>query len=216
LRTAVGQRREPVPTTVQAAGRLWVGESKTEAGVRHVDLLPGLRDELTAYKAGCSRTEPGDYVFATSAGRRHGIDNIRNRVFDRAVERANKCLVKADKTPLPDGLTPHKLRHTFASLLVALGEDPGYVMDQIGHTNPNFTLRVYRHGMRRDDGEKERLRALVEGVDWAPMGTNGDSDGRGSETEAGSGSEKPRDSGAFAEADDGTRTHDLLHGKQTL
>jgi Phage integrase family len=146
----------------------------------------------------------------------HGIDNIRNRVFDRAVERANKRLTEADKTPLPDGLTPHKLRHTFASLLVALGEDPGYVMDQIGHTNPNFTLRVYRHGMRRDEGEKERLRALVEGVDWAPMGTKGDSEGRGSEAEAGSGSEKPRDSGAFAEADDGTRTHDLLHGKQTL
>ena len=59
------------------------------------------------------------------------------------------------------------------SLLVALGEDPGYVMDQIGHTNPNFTLRVYRHGMPRDEGEKERLRALVEGVDWAPMGTSG-------------------------------------------
>jgi integrase len=52
-----------------------------------------------------------------------------------------------------------KLRHTFASLLVALGEDPGYVVDQIGHTNPNFTLRVYRHGMRRDEGEKELGRA---------------------------------------------------------
>jgi hypothetical protein len=28
--------------------------------------------------------------------------------------------------------------------------------------------------------------------------------------------EKPRRSGAFDGADDGTRTHDLLHGKQTL
>ena len=25
--------------------------------------------------------------------------------------------------PLPEGLTPHKLRHTFASILVALGTD---------------------------------------------------------------------------------------------
>jgi integrase len=47
-------------------------------------------------------------------------------------------------------LTPHKLRHTFASLLVALGTDPGVVMDELGQTDPGFTLRVYRHSMRRD------------------------------------------------------------------
>jgi integrase len=57
--------------------------------------------------------------------------------------------------------TPHKLRHTFASILVALGVDPGSVMDQLGHTDPGFTLRVYRHGMRRDTAAKERVRVLV-------------------------------------------------------
>ncbi len=64
------------------------------------------------------------------------------------------------------GLTPHKLRHTFASILVALGVDPGGVMDQLGHTDPGFTLRVYRHGMRRDRAAKERLRVLVVGANW--------------------------------------------------
>jgi hypothetical protein len=34
-------------------------------------------------------------------------------------------------------------------------------MDQLGHTDPGFTLRVYRHGMRRDTGDRDRLRALV-------------------------------------------------------
>ena len=63
--------------------------------------------------------------------------------------------------PLPESLTPHKLRHTFASLLVALGVDPGAVMDQLGHTDPTFTLRVYRHGMRRDEGSKAKLATLV-------------------------------------------------------
>jgi len=43
------------------------------------------------------------------------------------------------------------LRHTFASLLVALGTDPGAVMDQLGHEDAAFTLRVNRHGMRRDE-----------------------------------------------------------------
>ncbi len=48
------------------------------------------------------------------------------------------------------------------------------MMDQLGHTNPNFTLRVYRHAMRRDDGENDGLRRLVAGTDWAEMGTNDD------------------------------------------
>jgi integrase len=87
--------------------------------------------------------------------------NVRNRILAKAVARANERLGKAEATPLPDKLTPHKLRHTFASVLVALGVDPGAVMDQLGHTDPAFTLRVYRHGMRRDPESKARLRELV-------------------------------------------------------
>lgn len=87
--------------------------------------------------------------------------NIRSRVLAKAVERANERLAKSEATPLPENLTPHKLRHTYASVLVALGVDPGAVMDQLGHTDPTFTLRVYRHGMRRDPDAKARLQALV-------------------------------------------------------
>jgi integrase len=65
--------------------------------------------------------------------------------------------------PLPLGITPHKLRHTFASILVAIGKDPTSVMQQLGHTDPAFTLRVYSHMMRRSDEEREELKALVEG-----------------------------------------------------
>ncbi len=110
-------------------------------------------------------------MFATARGSEPKQSNIRRRVFDKAVARANEKLTEAGDVPLPEGLTPHKLRHTFASILVALGVDPGSVMDQLGHADPGFTLRVYRHGMRSDSGAKERLRALVGGVDWAPMGT---------------------------------------------
>jgi integrase len=60
-------------------------------------------------------------------------------------------------------MTPHSLRRTFCSLLYALGEDPGVVMDEMGHTDPGLALRVYRQAMRRDEGEKARLGALVEG-----------------------------------------------------
>lgn len=159
-----------------AGSRISVRASKTDAGVRQVDLLPALRDELAAYKAQAPSTAPSAFVFATAAGTELIHGNIRRRVLDKTVERANEKLTAAGDVPLPEGLTPHKLRHTFASILVALGVDAGSVMDQLGHTDPGFTLRVYRHGMRRNGDTRETLRALVGGVVWAAMGS-GDQNG---------------------------------------
>ena len=124
------------------AARLTVRASKTDAGVRQVDMLPALR----AILATVPRRGPDQLVFPTSAGHRQGPSNIRRRVLAPAVKLANERLELAGEVPLPEHLTPHKLRHTFASLLVALGVDPGSVMDQIGDTDPTFTLRVYRTG----------------------------------------------------------------------
>ncbi len=138
-------------------------------------MLPVLRDTLSALKA-ARHPAAIDPAFATTAGARQNPSNIRNRVLAPAVKRANLRLDEAGEVPLPDGITPHKLRHTFASLLVALGVDPGSVMDQLGHTDPAFTLRVYRHGMRRDPASKRALRELVglpvEQFDWAAMGSS--------------------------------------------
>ena len=67
---------------------------------------------------------------------------------------------------LPERLTPHSLRRTFAAILVADGKDPTYVMGQLGHTDPGLTLRIYSHQMRRRDGEHERLQSLVKGESW--------------------------------------------------
>jgi integrase len=143
-----------------ADGWIAVQASKTDAGVRRIDLLPVLRDELSALKAR-ARTSAEDRVFPTQMGGPMNASNVRNRILAKAVERANERLQQTDATPLPEQLTPHKLRHTFASLLVALGVDPGAVMDQLGHTDPTFTLRVYRHGMCRDPESKVLLHELV-------------------------------------------------------
>lgn len=136
-------------------------EAKTDAGVREVDILAVLRGELTSHHRKSPYSSPGDYVFPSAVGTKLAESNIRRRVLDKAIAGADKTLTKAHEAPLPDGLTPHKLRHTFASILVAIGVDPGSVMDQLGHADPGFTLRIYRHGMRRDQAAKERLRLLV-------------------------------------------------------
>lgn len=73
--------------------------------------------------------------------------------------------------PLPEGLTPHSLRCTFASLLFALGEPSTYVMSQMGHTTPGLTLALYAREMNRRDGERERLRALVTDQPEQPAAT---------------------------------------------
>ena len=61
-------------------------------------------------------------------------------------------------------LTPHSLRRTFTSLLYAIGEPAPTVMAEMGHTHPALALRIYAAAMRRDAGENERLRELVEGA----------------------------------------------------
>jgi hypothetical protein len=45
------------------------------------------------------------------------------------VAHANQLLARRGETPLPEGVSAHKLRHTFASILYVRGEDPPYPID---------------------------------------------------------------------------------------
>lgn len=87
-----------------------------------------------------------------------------------AVNIANAQLAEDNLPPLPDGLTPHSLRRTFASVLYALGESPATVMAELGHADPELALRIYAGAMSRDPGENERLRALVDAAVLADTG----------------------------------------------
>jgi integrase len=80
---------------------------------------------------------------------------------------ANERLAEADLPPLPEGLTPHSMRRTFASLLYAIAESPPVVMRDTGHTDPALALAIYAQAMGREPGESDRLRALVEGGEVA-------------------------------------------------
>ncbi|HEY5344250.1 MAG TPA: site-specific integrase [Solirubrobacteraceae bacterium] len=144
-----------------ARGTITVRAAKTDAEVRTVNLLPILHNELDDYRA---RLDPASdaLVFCTTTGHRLGATNIRRRILDKAVTNANAKLAEDGFERLPEGLTPHSLRRTFASLLFAIGETPPYVMAQMGHTTPNLTLAIYARQMDRRDGEQGRLKALIE------------------------------------------------------
>lgn len=147
-----------------------VGRDKTDAGMREVDMLPLLREILTEHKAASAKTGAHDPVFFTAAGTPRSRHNLRQDVVGTSVAHADRLAEERGLQPLPLGITPHKLRHTFASILVAIGKDPTYVMQQLGHTEPAITLPVYAHAMRRSEDERVRLKALVGGHDWSHIG----------------------------------------------
>lgn len=118
-----------------AAGRLVVGRSKTHAGVREVDMLPALRDELTSQRHASALAGHDAFLFPTAAGTLRDKDNARHHVINPVIRATEQLLRERGETPLPDGLTAHKLRHTFTSLLFALGRDPAYVMGQLDNTS---------------------------------------------------------------------------------
>jgi integrase len=163
-----------------ARGVIRVHGTKTDAAERVVNLLPVLSDELGDYRARLLDPEPAALVFGTTTGRAHSKSNIRERVLHKAIALANKRLAKAGGEQLPDGLSHHSLRRTFASVLFAIGEAPPYVMQQMGHTTAGLTLGLYARAMERRDGEPERLKALVEG----DIGTSADSADTESENES--------------------------------
>lgn len=140
------------------ARRLRVAAAKTDAGVREVDLTPALQELLADCRSRSPYTQPGDLVFPTGAGKRDNPSNVRNRFLDSAAKLANADLRAAGREPMPD-VTPHSLRRTFISLLLAAGADVPYVMAQAGHTDPKMTLGLYAqviasktdHGAALDD-----------------------------------------------------------------
>jgi integrase len=103
-----------------------------------------LAHELKVWKLRCPPSE-SDLVFTTAIG---GFIHRKNagNIFDSIIERANKNKQERDKVRR---LTFHKLRHTFASLLLSKGKDIAEVSRLLGHSDCAITLRVYSHFVPR-------------------------------------------------------------------
>ena len=128
-----------------------------DAGVRQLDLLPVLREELSVLKASTPYPAQTDFVFPTETGglRTPLTSATASWRYPRASQPAAH---RARSGPLPEGLTPHSMRRTFISLVLAIGEDVPYVMGQVGHADPKVTLSIYAQVMFRGEGERERLK----------------------------------------------------------
>jgi integrase len=162
---------------VNLAGRnLRVAASKTDAGVREVDMTPALQEVLSEYRTRTEHHGPDDFVFSTATGRRDSASNVRSRFLAASVKQANVELRKANREPI-ERITPHSLRRTFISLLLAAGADVPYVMAQAGHAHPRMTLSVYAKVIESKTDHGAALDGLVGTTDWAATGSElGDMD----------------------------------------
>jgi hypothetical protein len=131
--------------------------------------------------------------------REHGQSNIRRRVLAPAVARANERRRALGDVPLPEGLTPHKLRHTAISAWLLVGYEIPRVQKMAGHSTAHVTLNIYAHvsDVLDDDARDEWRKLLGVPTDRAAMGSNGPNGPAAGAGSAAAGNEKAPTSRAF-------------------
>jgi integrase/recombinase XerC len=135
-------RALPIGATLRVTGK----RSKT----RIVPIVPAVREAIEDYARQCPYPLSGDApLFVGARGGPVNPDLVR-----RSVAAARKRL------GLPDTLTPHALRHSFATHLLARGADLRALQELLGHASLSSTqiytavdaarlLDVYRHAHPR-------------------------------------------------------------------
>jgi integrase len=139
--------------------RLHIGDAKTQAGVRSVDIQPRLLDELSGYRGSRPDTRAEAPAFPTRNGTRRDRSNILTRVIAPAVTRANVLRARRGEPAIRTHVTPHTFRRSYISYMVAAGYDLPYIQAQVGHRNPSTTLAIYAQVIARPD--RDQLRAEI-------------------------------------------------------
>jgi integrase len=157
-----------------ATGTLIVRESKTDAGIRQVEMPAALRDELSDHKARSAAIAPGDPVFPNRDGRRQTVSNVERRL-KTAVRGANDRLARLGIESISEDVTPHSLRRLYASLRYALRDDPIYVAEQMGHADGGaLSMATYAKAVRRRERlSGAALREFDRALEWAQLVTDG-------------------------------------------
>jgi integrase len=93
--------------------------------------VPAFRDELMVHLAGRSVDA---LTFTAPGGGVLRVGNFRRGSFDAATRAVGR-----------DGLVPHELRHTAASLAIASGASVKGVHSMLGHASATLTLDRYGH-----------------------------------------------------------------------
>ena len=123
--------------------RAWY-QPKTKGSRRKIDLGPSIMRELRHWRLACPPNEL-DLIFPNEVGGPLNHCNMKNRHFLPALKAAGIGKIRF-----------HDLRHTYASILIEMGENIKYIQTQLGHSTPTVTLNVYAHLMKATNQEAAR------------------------------------------------------------
>lgn len=153
---ALGLRWEDVDferrrVTIRRALTRGVTVTPKSGRARHVALAPTLAEALFDLLAQRRREAPArgwldvpPWVFCSETGGPLDEGNV-----ERSWYRLRRLAQKRGVRPLK----LHAARHTFASLALAAGRSVRWVAEQLGHSNPELTLRVYAHALPVDEAD---------------------------------------------------------------
>jgi len=145
LGTARGQRT----VTISGKGGKRVARALPPAAAQALDAYLAERAE----RAGTDPQALAGPLFTTSSGR--AVDRVEVfRLVRRLAERAG--------LPHPQSVTPHALRHTFATIATERGADLDDLQDAMGHADPRTTRR-YQRAARRLERDPAYLVAAALG-----------------------------------------------------
>jgi len=121
---------------------------KTEESRRAIDIPPQLMRRLLALVEERGQLfNPGALVFAS----RNETGLVR-KVAREALKRAVKAARLAPPAP-----TLHDLRHSHASMLIALDVSLVDVQRRLGHRKPDTTLRIYAHQWKEREARRSQI-----------------------------------------------------------
>lgn len=131
----------------RAADSVQRGVTKTPKNgrARVVDADAALLSTLKSFRATKAQislelAKPGAYIFGNGAGELRNPKRITD-IWTRRIEQAHKKLGD-DAFPR---ITIHGLRHSHATILLALGEHPKIVQERLGHGSIAITMDLYSH-----------------------------------------------------------------------
>ena len=117
---------------------------------RIVPLLPGIIENINAYLNECPyHLKNGDALFLGARGER-----LSPRIIQRQMQKIRAYL------GLPDNLTPHALRHSFATHLLAEGTDLRSIQELLGHASLTTTQRYTDVQIEKLHKEYEKAKIL--------------------------------------------------------